>query len=178
MRPAPPIGDRARVLPDAGLGPVPLAISAMDGFVTLSAALTGFNRAELYATGMVDTYFGVMLSTLGDAMMGRLFTTWSVIAGYEPRLRDVYIELTILGNNTLGPVARNLVMLWYLGQWAQLPREWRDANGANTMDNDRIISAEAYRESLVWVTFGGHPQGAKAPGYASWAVEPSRLEHA
>ena len=168
MRKAPSIGERSATHHVAA----PSAPDPLEQFVGLSVALTGFNRAELHATGMARRHLEVMLSTLGESLVGLLLMKWSRIANYEPYMRDVYLTLTILGDNTIGPMARNLTMLWYLGQWSQMPREWRDVHGAHTLDTNRIVSAEAYRESLVWATFRGHPQGAKAPGYGSWAVAP------
>ena len=56
-------------------------------------------------------------------------------------------------------------MLWYLGQWDQLPRDWRDRNGASPADIARVASAAAFRAGLVWPAVGTHPTSAKAPGF-------------
>jgi hypothetical protein len=168
MRSAPAIPDR----PDTPDTTPRTTFPTLEHFVGLSVALTGFDRAELFATGMVDRYLGELMSTLDDSLVGELLKRWAAIMALAPEQREAQLVSTILSDATLGPIARNLTMLWYLGQWTQLPREWRDVHGANARDVDRIVSAEAYRESLVWVTFGGHPQGAKAPGFGSWAMEP------
>jgi hypothetical protein len=65
-----------------------------------------------------------------------------------------------------------MIVLWYTGQWVQLPREWRGRHGANAADVDAILSAESYSEGLVWDAIGAHPQGAKAPGFATWVTPP------
>lgn len=168
MRKAPEIAERRHPVDTTP----PDTFPTREHFVGLSVALTGFNRAELFATGMVDRYLTELTSTLDDSLVGALLRQWATIADSPLQRREAQLGSAILGDATLGPIARNVTMLWYLGQWTQMPREWRDAYGANAQDVDRIVSAEAYRESLVWRTFGGHPQGAKAPGYGSWATEP------
>jgi hypothetical protein len=35
-----------------------------------------------------------------------------------------------------------------------------------------VVSAASYTEGLLWPTIGANPNGAKAPGYASWAQPP------
>ena len=63
-------------------------------------------------------------------------------------------------------------MLWYTGQWVQLPGPWRDRHGASPLDVDDVLSPEAYTAGLMWDAIGAHPQGAKAPGFATWVDRP------
>jgi hypothetical protein len=85
---------------------------------------------------------------------------------------DTEIGLRLLDDPDLGPPARNLVVLWYTGQWVQLPGPWRDRHGASALDVDHVLSAESYSEGLVWTAIGAHPQGAKAPGFGTWVAPP------
>ena len=39
-------------------------------------------------------------------------------------------------------------------------------------DTTRVISAEAYKQSLVYNVMQAHPPGAKQPGYGSWSQSP------
>ena len=82
------------------------------------------------------------------------------------------LRRSILGDARLGPVARNIMKLWYLGIWYELPRPWIEANGARAANITFMVSAEAYTEGLVWPAVGANPPGAKAPGYASWTGPP------
>jgi hypothetical protein len=142
-------------------------------FVQLSAALTGFDEAELYGTGMVDVYLGTLTAIVGDGMVGRLLQRWADAAAASADAGDLDQRLPpLLADDTLGPLARNLAFVWYTGQWNQLPAVWRDTNGANALDQTFIISPEAYAQGLVWQAIGTHPQGAKMPGYGSWALRP------
>ena len=138
-----------------------------DSFVALSAALTGHREAELWGTGMVETYLGELIATVGDEIVARLLVT-----GQEA-LRTGELQRRVLDDPDLGPVARNTIVLWYLGQWNALPGEWRNRHGASPLDVPRVISADAYRAGLVWRTIGAHPMGADPPGYGSWANPPA-----
>ena len=135
-------------------------------FAALSAALTGFREADLWGTGMVETYLDELFATVGDAVVARLLT-----AGDEA-LRTGELEALVMDDPDLGPVARNVILLWYLGQWNALPGEWRNRHGASPLDSPRVISADAYAAGLVWRAIGAHPMGADPPGYGSWADPP------
>jgi hypothetical protein len=132
-----------------------------DVFVELCAELTGFDAAELEATGMVSTYSSLLIELVGDQIVGELLQAATV--------NDVDV---VLRHSCFGPLCRNIIVLWYLGQWDQLPAEWRNAHGAHPGDATHIVSALAYTEGLVWPTMGSHPPGAKQPGYGSWALPP------
>lgn len=145
-------------------------------FLQLSEALTGFNDAELYGTGVVELYLGTLTAIVGDAMTGRLLQAWddiAVAAGTDTRRVEQLLRRAVLEDDTLGPLARNLAYLWYTGGWNQLPPQWRDVHGASALDQTYIISPEAYTQGLVWQAIHTHPQGAKQPGYGSWALPPS-----
>jgi hypothetical protein len=59
------------------------------------------------------------------------------------------------------PLDAAVVELWYLGLW----------RGLMGTEN-RVVSARAYREGLVWDAIGAHPMGAKQQGFAAWAAPP------
>lgn len=144
-------------------------------FVALSVVLTGFDDAELWGTGMVDPYLGWLLSVVGDRHIGALLTTARRIldeCGDDLDAAERLVAIDILADATLGPLARNLVVLWYLGQWNQLPADWRNRNGASANDTTCIVSPAAYVNGLVWKALGTHAPAAQQPGYGSWALPP------
>ena len=151
-----------------GLDPIPQ-------FVALSATLTGFDAAELWGTGMVRPHYTALGSIVGARVVGALLSEWARLEtlanGDEERLARLLSD-ELFAHVMLGPVTRNLTMLWYLGLWTQLPLEWRDVHGANALDVTHYVSAQAYREGLVWSAIHAHPQGAKQPGYGSWSLVP------
>ena len=144
----------------------------LDDFVALSAALTGYTGAELHGTGMSATYLAHVTAIVGESFATRLWQVGHAVVHRAGHDLDTEIELRLLDDPDLGPVARNLIVLWYTGQWVQLPREWRQRHGANPNDVDVILSADSYTEGLVWDSIGAHPQGAKAPGFATWVAPP------
>lgn len=73
-------------------------VASIDEFIAASAELTGFGGAELWATGMAEVYWAVVLEEAGAAAVGRLVA--------EP-LGEGEREL-----------ARAVAGLWYLGSWS------------------------------------------------------------
>jgi hypothetical protein len=129
--------------------------------------LTGFREVDLWGTGQAERYLEEVIGTVGDAMVARLLVTG------DEALRTDRLQALVMDDPDLGPVARNVIVLWYLGQWTALPNEWRNRNGASPRDVARVISADAYAAGLVWRAAGAHPMGANPPGYGSWANRPA-----
>lgn len=146
---------------------------APDPFVQTSAVLTGFSAVELWGTGMVAAYRRVLDEAAGAPIAARLVATGEALVGRFPRnpaaVEEAYRH-EILADATLGPVARSLIQLWYLGAWTQLPATWRRDHGANPGDQSRVISAQSYPNALVYLAADTHPPGARQPGYGSWAL--------
>jgi hypothetical protein len=150
---------------------------AVDAFLRLSAALTGFDRMELLGTGMVPRYYDELTRIIGAREVGTLLAAAGRVESDHPASGEDFdraFRERILNDNRFGPVARRIVTMWYIGSWAQLPRAWRNAYGATSLDVDHVVSAAAYREGLAWVAAGAHPMGAKQQGFGAWA-RPSRL---
>lgn len=148
---------------------------AYELFVALSSILTGFARVDLYGTGLVPTYVETVLGACGSATMERLDqVTLSILARSDGDLdvQEEFVRKEVLADARLGPVARNLIQLWYLGTWFQLPTGWSAAFGTHAGDTTRIVSAQAYEQSLVYDVMHAHPPGAKQPGFGSWHVPP------
>lgn len=144
----------------------------IDDFLELSAALTGFRAVDLAGTGMGGPYLDALTATLGESFVARLLTVGHDVVHRAGHDLDAEIAVRLLDDPDLGPPARNLIVLWYTGQWVQLPGPWRSRHGASPLDVDRILSPESYAEGLMWVAIGAHPQGAKAPGFATWVTPP------
>lgn len=142
--------------------PIP-APDPLPAFVRLSAALTGFSAAELQSSGMVKPYWDFMAGIAGEHGMGRLLDA-------DPA-SDAALQ-ALLSDPHGGPLARNLITLWYLGQWVQLPYAWRNRHGAHAQDETHYLSAESYAAGLVWQAMHSHPQGARQPGFGSWSLAP------
>lgn len=159
--------------------PPPASDLTRQRFVALSVVLTGFDDAELWGTGMVDPYLDWLRSVVGEQRTGDLLSAAQATidaAGGKPAVLERLFLMNILEDDVLGPLARNLIVLWYLGQWNQLPADWRDVHGASALDQTCIISPDAYVQGLAWKAIHTHPSGAKMPGYGSWALPPVGAE--
>ena len=140
-------------------------------FLDLSALLTGFKCVALTGTGMTDAYIGALDDVLPAQLLDDLLAVYERLpVGSE---RDAAVAADILGDFKLGPVARNLILLWYCGTWTALPDQWRATYGTSPLDTDRVVSAQSYQAALQWVVAGAHPAGARQQGYGAWAVAPA-----
>ena len=143
----------------------------------LSELLTGFARIDLLGTGMTDIYFCELDEVLPANTLDELLDAyWRLSKGGE---HNDAAASEILGDPKLGPVARNLILLWYCGTWTKLPGAWCAAYGVSSQDRDadRVLSAAAYQAALQWVVAGAHPAGAQQQGYGAWATAPRRGGH-
>jgi hypothetical protein len=142
-------------------------------FLDLSVLLTGFGRLQLLGTGMADGHLRALDLVLPVGTVEELLAAYERLpAGAE---REAAVTSTLLEDPKLGPVARNLIRMWYCGTWTSLPDDWRAAYGTSPLDTDRVLSAEAFQAALQWVVAGAHPPGARQQGFGSWA-EPPREE--
>ncbi|MDR3515040.1 MAG: hypothetical protein P4M00_04430 [Azospirillaceae bacterium] len=141
-----------------------------ESFVALSVLLTGYDSVHLLGTGMAEQYLAILDSILPTGMVDDLLAAYQRLP--QGPQREPAAAATILGDAKLGPVARNLIVLWYCGSWTQLPAAWRATYGAAPQDTTHAVSADAYQAGLQWLAAGAHPAGAKAQGYGAWALGP------
>jgi len=174
-RPAPPVQPAAYTPPTGPAGPPPTREPPFDLFFSLSVVLTVFSEAELHGTAMAKTYFALVPTIVGETQFGRLLMIWQdtyIRAKGSDLLIEQLVTEQILEDPDIGPIARNVVQLWYLGTWFQMPAEWRNRHGAWANDVTYVVSTQSYTESLVWKAIHTHPPAAKQPGFGSWALPP------
>lgn len=145
--------------------------ATLDAFADLSAALTGFDAAHLIGTGNAELFWDLLVDRGGGDNAEALLAAWAdAVAPAEDE--DRALRIAILGDARLGPMARNLIRLWYVGTWKQMPADWRAAYAPGLADGDTIPASRAYTEGLLWPAVGANPPGAKPFGYAMWATPP------
>lgn len=143
----------------------------LDTFTALSAALTGFDAAHLIGTGNAARFWDLLVERAGAENARDLLDAWR--DEVEPAAdADRAMRVTILGDARRGPLARNLVRLWYVGTWRRLPEAWRMAHAPGLPDGDVVPGRDAYTEALLWPAIGANPPGAKPHGYGMWARPP------
>lgn len=150
--------------------------SRLDRFLAFSAEVTAFGVVELQGTGQTEAYLQTVDDVVGAALVDELLALHAeapCATEKEGRAaRDTHLRRTVFGDGKLGPVARNIVKLWYSGVWYELPTAWTESYGPAPKDVTFVVSPSSYVEGLLWTAIGAHPAGAKAPGYGSWAAPP------
>lgn len=120
-----------------------------DDFLALSELLTGYGRVDLAGTGQVEQYLRLLADVLPPGVLDELLCAGRQGAAAGP---------VILGDPKLGPVARNIILLWYRGTWPA--------------DTNHVVSAAAYQAGLQWLAAKAHPAGALQQGFGAWAEPP------
>ena len=138
-------------------------------FLELSALLTGFGRVQLLGTGVLEDYLSTVEEVLPAGMLDELLAAYDQLPEAD---REAAAASEILDDPKLGPVARNMILLWYCGAWTPLPDDWRSTHGTSPLDTHRVVSPASYLAGLQWVAAGAHPVGARQQGYGAWAVPP------
>lgn len=154
-----------------------MTTQSFEDFLALSVDLTAFSATDLLGTGLAHQYLAKVLAACGDEVVTALLaahrTARAEAAGGASL--DRALRHRIFSDDLLGPVARNVIKLWYAGMWYGLPAEWTDRYGARAAAETSTVTAASYQEGLLWPAIGANPPGAKAPGYGSWA-QPPRIE--
>jgi hypothetical protein len=144
-------------------------------FLAFSSTVTGFGAYHLRGTGQLELYLATVDEIVGEDIVSQLLDTFSGVrrdAGEDEVAVQAGLRRQILSDEKLGPVARALIKLWYVGTWYELPVEWRQRYGQGESDRTFVPSAGSYTEGLLWPTIGANPPGAKALGYGMWAMPP------
>lgn len=147
----------------------------LQDFLAFSSFVTGFPVFRLRGTGQAEPYLSTVVKVVGDGTTRELLSRFRAIqteSGDDVTAMEASLRARILSDERLGPIARNIIKLWYIGTWYQLPTAWRDAFGVLEHDSTFVVSPAAYTEGLLWPAVGANPPGAKGPGYGTWAEPP------
>jgi hypothetical protein len=144
-------------------------------FLELSSKLTAFSVYDLQGTGQAEPYLSTVTDVVGPEIVDKLLGTYArVKTGVQIEGFDVdgMLRREILADELLGPIARNIIKMWYVGIWYQLPAHWsqtfahgfgRGVHRGSALDHDR--RKPQWRE------------GARLRFMGSAAANPSRWWH-
>jgi hypothetical protein len=147
-------------------------------FLAMSARLTGYGRVQLVGTGLTRSYLRAVDAALPAGVLDDLLRTFGRVLAQSASSGDdveAYVASAILDDPMLGPVARNIILLWYCGTWTALSEDWHAAYGASHRDATHVVSAQAYQGGLQWTAAGAHPAGAGPQGFGAWSAPPEGL---
>jgi hypothetical protein len=135
-------------------------------FVSLSSALTGVAAAQLKPPfdpiGIADQYFATLNANIQPpSTLANLAAVFQAVSDPKQGAANV------LADPTLGPVARSIIKLWLLGSWY---------SPSNPSQAVKVVSAQAYKESLVWKIMQSHPMGYSMFKFGDWASPPPPLQ--
>ena len=122
-------------------------------FLATSVVLTGFERFDLLGTGLLQQYFDYVSTHADSSTLLKLLQGVTAAAGSESAVNE------ILADPEMGLLARQIIKLWYTGQWFP---------SATATDNP-ILSPSSYEQGLVWNAIEAHPPGAKQQGFGAWS---------
>ncbi|NET46543.1 MAG: hypothetical protein F6K15_33785 [Okeania sp. SIO2B3] len=149
----------------------------MGYFLDFSAEVTGFSTFDLQGTGQASLYFETICEKIGDAIFQELLEKFHDLdrrakRKHNPTIFSEGLKSEILDSAKRGPIARNIIKLWYTATWEKMPEAWHYWYGTGENGDSFIPSPQAYPEGLVWKAVGVNPPGAKAPGYGTWSEPP------
>lgn len=135
-------------------------------FLKISSWLTGFEEVELQGTGMVEPYYATLTQNNTPANLDFFFHDVRDIfatSGQDEQQILNLIATRLMPNSSYNNMAKQIILMWYTGQWFSDP-----TNGNSATQ----INAQSYVQALMWPAADTHPPGAKQPGYGSWANVP------
>lgn len=147
-------------------------------FMELSEEFCCIPAFHLRGTGYAKTYFDTVLSNVGIDALERLLAAYQRLPACCREHRDDAIRADVLSDDEFGPIARNIIKLWYTATWFTLPLEWRTKFTTFRNGQMYLPATYAYPESLLGPAVGAHPAGAKPMGYQSWVLPPKCLPYA
>lgn len=151
----------------------------LDNFVGLSAILTGFSAADLNPQFSPEPvaveYLQTLQAKVDAALVAHLLATYQTIAAqFPPAEQPAQVQSQILADAQMGPVARNVLRMWYLSIWYT---DYNDPNNPVTGFSDgTVVSSNAYIKGLAWDAAQAHAMGYSEMHYGYWADEPQPLD--
>ena len=149
-----------------------MGANQLEKFLALSARLTGFDIIDLQAKGVGQAYLDALIQGAGTDNVQDLLNKASQLRDDDEDL----LKNHIWKHEKDGPLARNIVLMWYLGSWLPLPVEWHKKHKQPRV-KEYVISVDTYLQALQWDVIGAHPPGAMPGGFGSWS-DPPKVDEA
>ncbi len=117
-------------------------------FIQMSEELCGIPSFYLSGTGYAPLYYKTAVEAAGDSRVNRLLNLYQSLPKCCRRHRDTALRAKLLADQELGPVARNIIKLWYIATWLEMPQEWH-AQFLPGTTTAHSFPPYAYAESLL-----------------------------
>lgn len=142
-------------------------------FAALSQVLTGYGPDVIIPQNdtqhMAQEYLDVLNKPglVAPALLQLLTQKWVSVSTQPQQQWEQLVQTNIMNDTQLAQVAQNIIYMWYLGIWYDLPRI------AGQPVNGFVISSKAYKNGLVWGTMGAHPMGFSEEVFGYWNTPPA-----
>jgi hypothetical protein len=145
----------------------------LTNFVGLSAVLTGFTSDDLFPPISPDPvaveYLDTLKAKVPAPLVSQLLTTFQNIQAQNPPDIAQAVQQQILDDAVMGPVARNIIRMWYLSIWYDLDQQ----QPITGFSSGTVVSMNAYTKGLAWTVAQAHPMGYSEMHYGYWAAPPA-----
>ena len=109
----------------------------LETFVNLSIELTGFSKDTIQPTHdtlrISEEYYKVTIERVDVDTLNQLSQTFISLQGPNGKVDPVQFQKEIIDDPTIGPVAKNILKMWYLAIWYYLPGETAPKNPNGTI---------------------------------------------
>lgn len=159
----------------------------LDEFVSLSAALTGYDASVLKPGADTHLIAEQLYKELNNpanyspqvpySTLDTLTNAWNAISGTPPAQLEAKVKSDIIDNIAIARLAQNIILMWYLGIWYDLLKNpncfyFPDDVDKNHINQDHVVSSSVYTKGLVWGEMGAHPMGYSTGVYGYWENKP------
>lgn len=137
-------------------------------FVDLSVVLTGFSKDKLQPTHdtlkLSEEYYDTLVKEVAAPTLNQLAEAFTSLQDPSGNVDLAKFKEEIINNTDLGPIAKNIIQMWYVGIWYYIP--FNAGEGY-------IISDNAYTHGLVWTAMQAHPMGYSEENFGYWETAPA-----
>jgi len=136
----------------------------LETFVSLSSILTGYAESTLKPGAdtqkLSELYFNVLNKEVAAQTISQLNTVFLGLSNPD----EATVKTQIVKDSILGPIAKNIIQMWYSGIWYNLN---------DKPDESYVVSSIAYKNGLVWSTIYAHPMGYSEETFGYWNTAPN-----
>jgi hypothetical protein len=148
-------------------------------FSRLSSVLTGFPLTRIAPQvdpiGLPSLFYAFVVQGQPGQPMQPLLAAYDAIdqqtggvpGQQPPPAQAPLVQQRILDDPVLGPLARRIIRLWYLGVWYDT-----EPPAPMPFPPGRVVSMEAYVGGLAWDAIQAHPMGYSEMHYGYWSAVP------
>jgi hypothetical protein len=151
----------------------------LDNFTGLSVVLTGINQELLAPSvdpiGLPTLFLNFVGPRVGQDVLSALLAQYAALASEQQTPQQIGNAILMQNGQPAATqtaqAARAIMKLWMLGVWYQPYTQ-----DAFPVNEQTVVSAEAYTQSWAWNIAQAHPMGYSEFFFGYWNSPPPSLE--